>query len=115
MSMTSSYRKITDLLRDRETVTMQIRAHRVITLRKQQLLCNTSIMSLAGKKNKSIEGRLNTVEKHLDKLNDQMKVIEEEISKVFYVRANLDSLIEDAECQEEEVSNALVELTLSVS
>lgn len=113
--MTSSYRKITDLLRDYETVTMQIRAHRVITLRKQQLLCNSSILSLAGKKNKSIEGRVNAVEKQLDKLNDQMKVIEEEISKVFYVRANLDSLIEDAEYQEGELSNALAELTLSLS
>lgn len=113
--MTSSYRKITDLLRDYETVTMQIRAHRVIELRKQHLLCNTNIVSLAGKKNKSIEGRLNAVEKQLDKFNDQMKVIEEEISKVFYVRANLDSLIEDAECQEEEVRTSLTDLTLSLS
>lgn len=109
--MTTSYKKIAQLLAEHETISMQIRAHRLIALRKQQRLCNSSIIAFSGKK--LFADQVDYISKQLDKFNDLMTNIEKEISKVFYIKTDLDALLDDAECQEEEISTALIELSLS--
>lgn len=113
--MIISYKKMTELLAEHESVSIQIRAHRVIALRKRHLLCNSSILALAGKKEVHIVDKVDLIGKQLDKFNTLMETIEKEISKVFYVKAILDELLDDAECQEEEISDALTEVLLSIN
>lgn len=113
--MTTSYKKITQLLAEHENVSMQIRAHRVIALRKRHLLCNSSIVALGAKKEVRIADKVDLISKALEKFNTLMETIEKEISKVFYIKADLDALLDDAECQEEEISDALTEVLLSVN
>ena len=109
--MTTSYKKIAQLLAEHETTSVQIGAVRLIALRKRQRLCHSSIIAHSGKK--LFADQVDYISKQLDKFNDLMTNIEKEISKVFYIKADLDALLDDAECQEEEISTALTELSLS--
>lgn len=108
----TTYKKISALVLENAFTELQIRACRVTELRKKHKLVNVSIVALSNKKTKSAQ--VGNLERLLDSFNDMMDAIEKEIYKVDYIRSHLDSLLHEAECCEVEISNALVELTLSV-
>ena len=108
----TTYKKISALVLENAFTELQIRAYRVNELRNKQKLVNVSIVALSNKKKISVQ--VENLERLLDSFNNMMDTIENEIYKVDYIRSHLDSLLHEAERCEVEITNALIELTLSV-